>query len=154
MTYANKSSETRTDENFPNQQFFFCQCFLSRTLTTHRTAREGRGPPFIPLYLLHPLTNIQTFICRNKLCGGLLFYVNENILCKLINNEIFPNDIEMIMFEFLVKTIKLENGFALVFTNHHSKTKIFFLIFYLKTWANKQIIIKMLCWLEIITGPF
>ena len=40
---------------------FFYQRFLSRTLTTHRTAGEGRGPSFIPLYHFHPLTNIQTF---------------------------------------------------------------------------------------------
>ena len=43
--------------------FFFYQDFLSRTLTTHRTAGEGRGPFFfIPLYHFHPLTNIQ--LCR------------------------------------------------------------------------------------------
>ena len=44
--------------------FFFYQGFLSRTLTTHRTVREGGGPSFISLYHFHPLTNIQTFICN------------------------------------------------------------------------------------------
>ena len=44
--------------------FFFYQGFLSRTLTTDRTAGEGRGPSFIPLHHFHPLTNIQTFICN------------------------------------------------------------------------------------------
>ena len=44
--------------------YFFYQGFLSRTLTTHRTAWEGRGPSFIPLYHFHPLTNIQTIICN------------------------------------------------------------------------------------------
>ena len=39
---------------------------------------------------------------RNKHDGGLLFYINENIPCKLIIDEIIPSDIEMIMFEFLV----------------------------------------------------
>ena len=34
------------------------------------------------------------------------FYINENIPCKLIDDEIIPSDIEMIMFEFLVKTWK------------------------------------------------
>ena len=63
-----------SDENFPNSSchfpnhksvfFFFYQGFLSRTLTTHRTAGEGRGSSFIPLYHSHPLTNIQTFICN------------------------------------------------------------------------------------------
>ena len=38
---------------------------------------------------------------------GLLFYIDENIPCKLINDLIIPVDIEMIMFEFLVKTRKL-----------------------------------------------
>ena len=38
--------------------------------------------------------------------GFLLFYINENVPCKLINDEIFPSDIEMIIFEFLVKTRK------------------------------------------------
>ena len=44
--------------------FFFYQCFLSRTLTTHRTTGEGRGPSFIPFYHFHPVTNIQTFTCN------------------------------------------------------------------------------------------
>ena len=42
--------------------FFFYQGFLSRTLTTHKTAGEGRGPSFIPFYHFYPLTNLQTFI--------------------------------------------------------------------------------------------
>ena len=37
---------------------------------------------------------------RNKYGGGLLFYINENIPCELIDNEIIPSNIEMIMFEF------------------------------------------------------
>ena len=35
--------------------FFFHQGFLSRTLTSHRAAVEGRGPYFIPLYHFHSL---------------------------------------------------------------------------------------------------
>ena len=54
--------------------YFFYQGFLSETLTIHRTAREGRGPSFIPLYHFHPLTNIQTFIL--KLCT--IFIFNRN----------------------------------------------------------------------------
>ena len=41
--------------------FFFYHGFLSRTLTNRKTAGEGRGPSFIPLYYFYPLTNIQTF---------------------------------------------------------------------------------------------
>ena len=36
----------------------------------------------------------------------LLFYINENIPCKLINDEIIPINIEMIMSEFFIKTRK------------------------------------------------
>ena len=52
-------------------------------------------------------TNNKTF-CRdkNKHGGGLLFYINENIPCKLINDQVIPSDTEMIMFEFLEKTRK------------------------------------------------
>ena len=53
--------------------FFFYQGFLSRTLTIHRTAGEGKGPSFIPLYHFHPLTNIQTFIC-NFACEMTITY--------------------------------------------------------------------------------
>ena len=53
--------------------FFFYQGFFSRTLATHRTAGEGRGPSFIPLYYFHPLTNIQTFIC-NFVCEMTITY--------------------------------------------------------------------------------
>ena len=44
--------------------FFFSIGVFFQTLTTHRTAGEGRGPSFIPLYHFHPLTNIGTFICN------------------------------------------------------------------------------------------
>ena len=43
---------------------------------------------------------------RNKHGEGLLFYINENIPCKLINDQKIPRDIKMIIFEFLVKTRK------------------------------------------------
>ena len=53
------------------------------------------------------ISNYKTFRrARNIHGGGLLFYINENIPCKLINDEIIPSDIEIIIFEFLVKTRK------------------------------------------------
>ena len=53
------------------------------------------------------ISNYKTFRGdRNKHGGGLLFYINENIPRKLLNDEIIPSDTEMIMFEFLVKTRK------------------------------------------------
>ena len=57
--------------------FFFYQSFLSQRLTTHRTAGEGRGPSFIPLYHFHRLMNIQTFIC-NFACRWLSHSFNRN----------------------------------------------------------------------------
>ena len=37
---------------------FFIRVFFHRHMI-YRTAGEGRGPPFIPLYLFHQLTNIE-----------------------------------------------------------------------------------------------
>ena len=69
-------SETNTDETFPNQQF---------NISNYKTFRRD----------------------RNKHRGGLLiFYINENVPCKFINDEIIQSDIEIIMFELLVKTRK------------------------------------------------
>ena len=53
---------------------FIYQGFLSQTLTIRRTAGEGRGPSFIPLYDFHPLANIQTFIC-NFACEMTITYI-------------------------------------------------------------------------------
>ena len=39
---------------------------------THRTAGEGRGPSFIPLYHFHPLTNTHTFVFRPLVSTRLL----------------------------------------------------------------------------------
>ena len=53
--------------------FFIYQGFLSRLLMTHKIAKEGMGPSFIPLYHFHPLMNIQTFIC-NFVCEMNITY--------------------------------------------------------------------------------
>ena len=42
---------------------FFYQGFLSRTLTTHRTAGAGRGPSFIPLPPTHEHLDICLQLC-------------------------------------------------------------------------------------------
>ena len=62
-----------------SKDFFFFQGFLWRTLTTHRTAGEGRGPSFIPLYHFHSLTNIHTFIC-NSACEMTIKYFSSHRL--------------------------------------------------------------------------
>ena len=66
--------------------FFFYQGFLSRTLTIHRTAGEGRGPFSIPLYHFHPLTNIQTFM-RNF--ARKIFLIATLVFTRLLLNEIY-----------------------------------------------------------------
>ena len=45
--------------------FFFYQGFLSRTLTTHRTAGEGRGPSSstLPLPSAHEHSDIYLQLC-------------------------------------------------------------------------------------------
>ena len=70
--------------------FFFYQGFLSRTLPTHRTAGEGRGPSFIPLYHFHSLTNIQTFILQ--LCtwdAYHMFLIAPLVFARLLPDEIY-----------------------------------------------------------------
>ena len=62
----------------------------------------------------------------------LLFYINENIPCKLINDEII--NIEMIMSEFLVKTRK---WLCIGLYKSPSQNKIFFLDIFSKV-LNKQ----------------
>ena len=59
--------------------FFFLLGFFLRTLITQRKAQEGRGLYFIPLYHLHPLTDIQAFICN--------FAREMTILCKIFNRN-------------------------------------------------------------------
>ena len=45
--------------------FFFYRGFLSRTLTTHRTAEEGRGPAYsaLPLPPAHEHSDIYLQLC-------------------------------------------------------------------------------------------
>ena len=101
-------SETKIDENFPDQQFN-----LSNYKTFHRV--------------------------RNKHGEGLLFYIIGNTPCELINDEIIPSDIEMIMFGFLVKTQKWVCKSGLY--KSPSQNENYFLVIY----VNKHVSMKMLC---------
>ena len=49
--------------------FFFYRGFLSQT----DDSQNSRGPPFVPLYHFHLLTNIETFIC-NFACELIITY--------------------------------------------------------------------------------
>ena len=83
-------------------KFFFYQNFLSRTPTTHRTVGERRGPSFIPLYHLKPLTNIQTFILQ--LCTWDDFHIFLNaplVFTRLLLGEIYHLIIE-VLFDWLM----------------------------------------------------
>ena len=62
--------------------FFFYQGFLSRTLTAYRTAGEGRGPSFIPLYHYHLLTNIHTFICNFACEMTITYFQSQRLYLK------------------------------------------------------------------------
>ena len=71
-------SATKLDETFPNQKF---------DMSNYKVLRRDRNGK------------------------GILFYINENILYKIIKdeymrNEYIRNGIEMILFEFLVRTRK------------------------------------------------
>ena len=56
--------------------FFFYQGFLSRTLTTHRTAGKRREPSFCSLCHFHPLPNIQTLTLHMR--WFLTYVFNRN----------------------------------------------------------------------------
>ena len=70
-------SEVRVSWKIGKVIFFCLSGFSSQTHTIHRTAGEGRGPSFFPLYHFHPLTNNETFIC-NFACEWLSHIFNRN----------------------------------------------------------------------------
>ena len=76
-------------QHYALTSFFFYQGFPSRTVTTHRTAGQGRGPSFIPLYHFHPLTNIQTFICNFACEMTITFLMATLVLTRLLLDEIY-----------------------------------------------------------------
>ena len=41
---------------------------------------------------------------RNKHAGGVLCFVSENILCKMVSVEGVPDGCEIILIEFSIKT--------------------------------------------------
>ena len=70
--------------------FFFYEGFLSRTLTPHKIAGEGRGPFFIPPYHSHPLANIQTFIYNFCMWDDYhMFLILPLVFTRLLLKEIY-----------------------------------------------------------------
>ena len=68
---------------------FFYQGVLSKTLTIHKTAREGRGPSFTPLYHFHPLTNIQRFLQLRMWDDYYVFLIATLVFTRLLLDEIY-----------------------------------------------------------------
>ena len=65
FTGTNDSQNSRRRDGTTPFFFFFYQGFLSRTLATHRTAGEGRGPSFstLPLPPAHEHSDICLQLC-------------------------------------------------------------------------------------------
>ena len=74
---------------FNKKVFFFYQGFLSRTLTTHRTAGEGRGPSYstLPLPPAHEHSDIYLQLCTWD--GYHIFLIVTLAFTKLLLDEIY-----------------------------------------------------------------
>ena len=71
--------------------FFFYQHFLSRILTTHRTAGEGRGPFFnstIPLPRAHEHSDTYLQLCMWD--DYRIFLIATLVFTRLLLDEILP----------------------------------------------------------------
>ena len=71
-------------------QFFFYQAFLSRTLTTHRTAGEGRGPFFystLPLPPAHKHSGTYLQLCMWD--DYHMFLIAPLVFTRLLRGEIY-----------------------------------------------------------------
>ena len=74
---------------FNKRVFFFYQGFLSRTLTTHRTAGKGRGPSYSTLQLppAHEHSDIYLQLCTWD--GYHIFLIVTLAFTKLLLDEIY-----------------------------------------------------------------
>ena len=74
---------------FSKKVFFFYQGFLSQTLTTHRTAGEGRGPSYSTLQLppAHEHSDIYLQLCTWD--GYHIFLIVTLAFTKLLLDEIY-----------------------------------------------------------------
>ena len=69
--------------------FFFSQGFLSRTLTTHRTAGKGRGPSYstLPLPPAHEHSDIYLQLCTWD--DYHIFLIATLVFTRLLLDEIY-----------------------------------------------------------------
>ena len=60
----------------------------------------------------------------NRFGGGLILFVKENILCKVLNTFLFSGECEIISIDF---SISNKNGFFWSYIIHHHKMKLYLL---------------------------
>ena len=83
--------------------FFFYQGFLLRTPTTHRTAGEGRGSLFIPLYFTDPL-----IFCERapfEILLSLRFCLTMQMWSLLQSSSLIPVNWNQILIESTSSTL-------------------------------------------------
>ena len=83
--------------------FFFYQGFLLRTPTTHRTAGEGRGSLFIPLYFIAPL-----IFCERapfEILLSLRFCLTMQMWSLLQSSSLIPVNWNQILIESTSSTL-------------------------------------------------
>ena len=90
----------------------FFQSFISRTQTTHRTAGEGKGPSFIPLYYFqlppsNEYSNIYLQLCKRD--DYHMFLTAPLVFPRLLLDEIYHlikllSDLLMMWFCFCLFT--------------------------------------------------
>ena len=75
--------------DFHKVYIFFYQDFLSRTLTIHRTAREDRGPFFIPLYHFHRSRTFRHLFATLHVRHYNIFLIAMLVFTRLLLDEIY-----------------------------------------------------------------
>ena len=70
--------------------FFFYQGFLSRTRMIHRTAGEGRGPFFIPLYHFHRSWTFRHLFATLHVRWLYIFLIATLVFTRLLLDDILP----------------------------------------------------------------
>ena len=111
---------------------FFFQSFISRTQTTHRTAGEGKGSSFIPLYCFQlPLANENSDIYL-QLCkwdDNHMFLIAPLVFTRLLFDEIYHlikllSDLLMMWCCFCLFTCWFDSRFLLqLFDNGNQWTR-------------------------------
>ena len=92
------------------QFFFFCQGFLSRTLTTHRAIGEGRGPS-----LSHSITSTRSRTFRHlfsTLHVRWISYISNCTACILPPYRITIWLVDDVMLIFVCLLVDLIQGFC------------------------------------------